>query len=133
MPTRKIRDLSPQETCTYSEHNPPLGIYEPGVYEHTCPQCGLELEFTIFPDRTSEPIYTNGTVTSAMYNYVTPDNSIKSAATSLGRKGGQTGGSARARSLSPQQRSDIARKAANARWGNADDAVAKLSGKEKEK
>ncbi|MFI4991420.1 MAG: histone H1 [Solirubrobacterales bacterium] len=33
-----------------------------------------------------------------------------------GRRGGLRGGKARAQKLSPKQRSDIARKAANARW-----------------
>jgi general stress protein YciG len=34
----------------------------------------------------------------------------------IGRKGGQRGGVERSRRLSPQSRSEIARKAANARW-----------------
>jgi hypothetical protein len=34
----------------------------------------------------------------------------------LGARGGEKGGPARARNLSPQRRTDIARKAANARW-----------------
>ena len=33
-----------------------------------------------------------------------------------GRKGGQRGGAARAEKLSPEERSEIARKAAGARW-----------------
>jgi hypothetical protein len=33
-----------------------------------------------------------------------------------GRKGGQKGGTARAAKLSPERRSEIARKAARARW-----------------
>ena len=36
------------------------------------------------------------------------------------RAGGLKGGKARAASLSPQQRSEIARKAARARWSNKD-------------
>jgi len=40
------------------------------------------------------------------------------AAVALGRKGGLVGGKARAAKLTPKQRSDIARKAAAARWGN---------------
>ncbi|MFC1987602.1 histone H1 [Chloroflexota bacterium] len=35
----------------------------------------------------------------------------------LGRKGGLKGGMARANKLSPTQRSEIAKKAAQARWG----------------
>ncbi len=39
------------------------------------------------------------------------------AAVELGRKGGQKGGKARANKLTPEQRSEIARKAAATRWG----------------
>jgi hypothetical protein len=39
------------------------------------------------------------------------------AAVALGRKGGLKGGKARAAKLSKKKRTDIARKAANARWG----------------
>ena len=38
------------------------------------------------------------------------------AAVALGRLGGKKGGKARARSLTPEQRSEIARTAAQARW-----------------
>ena len=38
------------------------------------------------------------------------------AAVALGRKGGLKGGKARAQSLSPKKRSEIAKKAAAARW-----------------
>lgn len=38
------------------------------------------------------------------------------AAVALGRKGGLKGGKARAAKLTPEQRSEIARKAAAARW-----------------
>lgn len=41
---------------------------------------------------------------------------IKAAAAALGRKGGLVGGKARAASLSPKKRSEIANKAAAARW-----------------
>ena len=39
------------------------------------------------------------------------------AAVALGRLGGLKGGKARAKSLTPEQRSEIASKAARARWG----------------
>lgn len=39
------------------------------------------------------------------------------AAVSLGRRGGLKGGKARAESLSPERRAEIARKAAASRWG----------------
>lgn len=38
------------------------------------------------------------------------------AAVALGRKGGKKGGKARAASLTPERRSEIARKAASRRW-----------------
>jgi general stress protein YciG len=41
---------------------------------------------------------------------------IKAAAAALGRKGGKKGGKARAKALTPNRRSEIARKAAKARW-----------------
>jgi hypothetical protein len=41
---------------------------------------------------------------------------IKLAASAMGRKGGLKGGNARAKKLSPKRRSDIAKKAAAARW-----------------
>jgi hypothetical protein len=45
-----------------------------------------------------------------------PDAGKNPAAVALGRLGGQKGGKARAAKLTPEQRSDIARKAAQARW-----------------
>ena len=39
------------------------------------------------------------------------------AAVALGRRGGKVGGPARAASLTPEQRSEIAKKGAEARWG----------------
>ncbi len=44
---------------------------------------------------------------------------IKAAAAALGRKGGLKGGKARAKSLSPTRRSEIAKKAAAARWNKS--------------
>jgi hypothetical protein len=41
---------------------------------------------------------------------------IKLTASAMGRKGGLKGGNARAKKLSPKRRSDIAKKAAAARW-----------------
>lgn len=48
---------------------------------------------------------------------VDPDAGKDPAAVALGRKGGQKGGKARAESLTPEKRADIAKKAAQARWG----------------
>ena len=44
------------------------------------------------------------------------DDGKDPAAVVLGRKGGLKGGRARARSLTPEQRLEIAKTAANARW-----------------
>lgn len=41
-------------------------------------------------------------------------------AVALGRKGGLVGGKARAKKLTPQERSESARKAAQARWAKRD-------------
>jgi hypothetical protein len=50
-----------------------------------------------------------------------PDQeAIKAAASALGKKGGLKGGPARAKSLSAKRRSEIAKKAARARWGGND-------------
>lgn len=54
-------------------------------------------------------------------------NSLNTAAKILGAKGGKAGGPARARALTPQQRSEIARKGANAT--NAIKKTGKSSGK----
>ena len=43
---------------------------------------------------------------------------IKLAASAMGRKEGLKGGKARAKVLTMEQRSEIAKKAATARWGN---------------
>ena len=45
------------------------------------------------------------------------DDGKDPAAVALGRKGGLKGGKARAAKMTPEQRSEIARKAAKARWG----------------
>ena len=47
----------------------------------------------------------------------TPSPPVKNAAAvALGKLGGQKGGAARAAKLTPEQRSEIAKKAAAARW-----------------
>lgn len=48
----------------------------------------------------------------------TEQDAIKAAAAALGRKGGLKGGKARAESLTAKRRSEIAKKAAKARWHN---------------
>lgn len=46
-----------------------------------------------------------------------PDAGKDPAAVALGRKGGLKGGKARAAKMTPEERSEAARKAAEARWG----------------
>jgi hypothetical protein len=46
-----------------------------------------------------------------------PEDAAKLAARALGRLGGLKGGKARAEKLSKKRRAEIAKKAANARWG----------------
>jgi hypothetical protein len=46
----------------------------------------------------------------------TPDDGKDPAAVALGRKGGLRGGKARAAKMTPEERSEAARKAATARW-----------------
>lgn len=46
-----------------------------------------------------------------------PNEGKDPAAVALGRRGGQKGGVARAKVLSPEQRSEQARRAAESRWG----------------
>ena len=45
------------------------------------------------------------------------DPKVSKAAAALGRRGGLKGGKARAAALSPERRAEIAREAANKRWG----------------
>lgn len=56
-------------------------------------------------------------VLSAVVKRTEPLQRVKNrAAVALGRLGGRKGGPARAEKLSPERRSEIARKAARARW-----------------
>jgi hypothetical protein len=48
------------------------------------------------------------------------DDGKNPAAVALGRKGGQRGGKARAERMTAEERSDSARRAAQARWSNRD-------------
>ncbi len=49
-----------------------------------------------------------------------PDEGKDPAAVALGRKGGKKGGKARAARMTPEQRSEAARRAAQARWSPSD-------------
>ena len=45
--TRKIAD-APPPPCRCPGHNPPgMMVWEPGTYEHTCPDCGQKQIFTV--------------------------------------------------------------------------------------
>lgn len=63
-------------------------------------QVVAELTGTASPETSQEP----------------EEDSIRKAAAELGRRGGLKGGKARAESLSPEKRKEIAKKAAAARW-----------------
>jgi hypothetical protein len=45
-----------------------------------------------------------------------PEDPLRAAAAALGRRGGLKGGKARAEKLSPERKTEIAKKAAAARW-----------------
>ena len=77
------------------------------------------------PDRSSKPKRPRDTnqlaksivdLSTGQAEEVDPDKGKDPAAVALGRKGGLKGGKARAASLTKKQRSDIAKKAAAARW-----------------
>jgi hypothetical protein len=45
--TRKIAD-PPSPPCPHPEHRPPgMMVFEPGMYEHTCPECGNITRFSV--------------------------------------------------------------------------------------
>jgi hypothetical protein len=75
------------------------------------------------PKRSRKPADLNRLARAIVQESTDPDydsNPGKNpAAVELGRLGGLKGGKARAAKLSPEQRSEIAKKAAAARWGKA--------------
>jgi len=50
-----------------------------------------------------------------------PSEALRQAAAELGRRGGLKGGKARAANLTPERRAEIAKKAAETRWGKTTD------------
>lgn len=50
-----------------------------------------------------------------------PEDPLRAAAAALGRRGGLKGGKARAEKLTAEQRKEIAKKAAQARWATRKD------------
>lgn len=77
------------------------------------------------PDRSSKRPRDLNALAASIVNDATEetpepenDDGKDPAAVALGRKGGLKGGRARAEKLTPEQRSEIARKAAGARWSH---------------
>jgi hypothetical protein len=77
------------------------------------------------PKRSSKPRDLNA-MAAAIVDQATsdeperdPDEGKNPAAVELGRLGGKKGGKARAEKLTPERRSEIAQKAAQARWRGA--------------
>ncbi len=74
------------------------------------------------PDRSRKPRDLNAMAAAIVESATSdeprpdPDECKNPAAVALGRLGGQKGGKARAAKLTAEQRSDVARKAAAARW-----------------
>lgn len=74
------------------------------------------------PKRSSKPPADPNKAAAAVLKALTDDPAVEAtvknpAAVALGRLGGLKGGKARKDSLSPEKRSEIAKKAAAARWG----------------
>lgn len=55
-------------------------------------------------------------ISTGQFNENDTEDGKDPAAVALGRKGGKKGGKARAASMTPEERSEAARKAAKARW-----------------
>ena len=74
------------------------------------------------PDRSRKPRDLNQMAKAIVDSAISdepppdPDEGKNPAAVALGRLGGQKGGPARAAKLTPEQRSQIAKRAAMARW-----------------
>jgi len=81
----------------------------------------------IMPKRSSKPRDLNSMAAAIVAQSVDPEDQgddpyegKNPAAVELGRLGGKKGGKARAAKLTPEERSEQARKAATARWGAKD-------------
>lgn len=68
------------------------------------------------PKRPRDP----NQLAKAIVDIATEGEPEESVTVKRARKGGQVGGKARAKALTPEQRADIARQAASARWKKAD-------------
>ncbi len=73
----------------------------------------------------SDPILAAKSILEQITGESAPDDEPTKdpAAVALGRRGGLKGGKARAKSLTPEQRKESAKKAAEARWGKPGDKV----------
>ena len=69
------------------------------------------------PKRSSKPSDPNELAASILAEATGEEPKKDPAAVALGRRGGLKGGKARAKKLSAKRRSQIAKKAAKARWG----------------
>ncbi len=74
------------------------------------------------PNQLAKPIVDLATATPPSDSHSPPQigDAKDPAAVSLGRRGGLKGGAARAKALTKKRRSEIASKAAKARWKKAD-------------
>ena len=70
------------------------------------------------PKRSRKPTRRDANELAAAIVAAATDGGKNPAAVALGRMGGLKGGKARARALTADQRRDIARRAAKARWSN---------------
>ncbi len=93
----------------------PAGTANPGPAE--------DLRYGVsMPDRSRKPRDLNALAAAIVADSTDEDKPEPAddgkdpAAVALGRKGGLKGGKARAASMTPEQRSEIARRAARARW-----------------
>ena len=78
---------------------------------------------SVMPTRSSKPPRDANQMAKAILDQLTGDAPKEepppvknAAAVALGRLGGKKGGAARAAALTPEQRSEIAKKAAETRW-----------------
>ena len=69
------------------------------------------------PKRSSKPPQDVNVLAADIVAEATSDSEKNPHAVALGRMGGAKGGPARAKKLSKKRRSEIAREAAQARWG----------------
>jgi len=73
------------------------------------------------PKRSSKPPFDPNRAAKSILDRIageaTPEPEKNPAAQALGRLGGLKGGKARAASMTPEQRKEVAKKAAEARWG----------------